>query len=249
MGLYYICVRCRAQKKRARLQKIKDERREKEETIAGYVKGLKKQGLVVTRGVAARLRRGIPKTEEESQGPEMPEKPRAARVLEGVLTLLVPVVPISFFTAPFFNGGLLVLVALAVVVVGGLVIVNRLERPWRQAMEVWREETKLAREQYVAGKITDLARERAEKIAEAERFYASPEWRELRARVIAEDGRVCVVCSVMVVDERDLTVDHLLPRSKYPERALDRTNLRVMCRPCNSAKGARVDEVTEADAT
>ena len=39
--------------------------------------------------------------------------------------------------------------------------------------------------------------------------------------------------------DSDITVDHIKPRSKYPELALEIENLRVLCRSCNSKKGGK----------
>ena len=72
------------------------------------------------------------------------------------------------------------------------------------------------------------------------RFYATPEWRAARDTVIRRDGRVCKQCSQHIALTRDVTVDHIRPRSKFPGLALDLTNLQVLCRRCNSSKGATV---------
>ena len=92
----------------------------------------------------------------------------------------------------------------------------------------------------VATATFDLAVERAKAIDEAQAFYSSAEWAVLRAVVIAQSGRHCVECRKFVLRKSDLTVDHILPRSKYAHLTLDRKNLRVLCRSCNSRKGNRV---------
>jgi hypothetical protein len=94
-------------------------------------------------------------------------------------------------------------------------------------------------------------------------FSISPEWREIRAAVIRRDGRICKHCrshpktylcalvlwafrgfgmssSMRIRNLYDVTVDHILLRSRYPELALDINNLQVLCRRCNSSKGAKV---------
>jgi len=76
-------------------------------------------------------------------------------------------------------------------------------------------------------------------LLEYARFYTTPEWRLMRESVIARDGNVCRRCCREVA-ERELTVDHIRPRSRFPELALALSNLQVLCRSCNSAKGARV---------
>ena len=89
--------------------------------------------------------------------------------------------------------------------------------------------------------VLDKAVARAEKIEGRGAFYASSEWKALRSVVIREDGKSCAICGRDTIDSSDVTVDHILPRSKYPHLALNRSNLRVLCRSCNSAKGDAVE--------
>ena len=88
-------------------------------------------------------------------------------------------------------------------------------------------------------RILELAGERAKQIQERQVFYSSPEWQLLRDRVIGEEGKRCNNCGRMISKGIDVTVDHILPRSRYPALALRRDNLRVLCRSCNSTKGDR----------
>jgi hypothetical protein len=67
-------------------------------------------------------------------------------------------------------------------------------------------------------------------------FYTSAEWRELRMRVLDKQGRVCAACGSC----EHITVDHKLPRSKFPSLQTAEENLQVLCRSCNSSKGAKV---------
>ena len=71
------------------------------------------------------------------------------------------------------------------------------------------------------------------------RFYTTVEWRDMRAVVIDRDGALCRACGCRIVNFRDITVDHIKPRSRFPHLALARDNLQVLCRQCNSSKGAR----------
>lgn len=39
--------------------------------------------------------------------------------------------------------------------------------------------------------------------------------------------------------EKPMQVDHIKPRKKYPELALDPNNVQVLCKLCNMGKGDR----------
>jgi ssDNA-binding Zn-finger/Zn-ribbon topoisomerase 1 len=90
----------------------------------------------------------------------------------------------------------------------------------------------------VNSRFLELAEERKKLIAETARFYQSPEWAALRRQVLEDEGRVCAECGKKIVDDADVTIDHKHPRSKHPHLSLRRENLRVLCRRCNSRKGA-----------
>ena len=66
-------------------------------------------------------------------------------------------------------------------------------------------------------------------------FYWSDAWRDLRYRVLVKFGRSCMACGVMGSPAH---VDHIKPRSKYPELELTFDNLQVLCEACNMGKRA-----------
>ncbi len=66
-------------------------------------------------------------------------------------------------------------------------------------------------------------------------FYTSPEWLRLRYIALAKYDKKCHLCSA---NNTKLHVDHIKPRSKYPELALEITNLQILCEACNLGKGA-----------
>lgn len=96
------------------------------------------------------------------------------------------------------------------------------------------------RSKKIAIRLYELAVQRAKAISDAMAFYASAEWSIVRSLVLAEASRKCQVCGKLIRRKSDLTVDHILPRSKYPHLALERSNMRVLCRSCNSRKGDRL---------
>lgn len=62
-------------------------------------------------------------------------------------------------------------------------------------------------------------------------------WRAARYATLATHGNWCRACGRRPPDV-GLHVDHIKPRSKFPELALDMANLQVLCRDCNGGKGA-----------
>ena len=66
-------------------------------------------------------------------------------------------------------------------------------------------------------------------------FYTYPAWLDLRYKVLAKGPRVCALCGS---PEKPLHVDHIKPRSKYPELSLSLDNLQILCASCNLGKGA-----------
>ena len=69
-------------------------------------------------------------------------------------------------------------------------------------------------------------------------FYSTRQWRELRWKVLVEQGAFCKVCGRDRSDGIKLHVDHIKPRSKFPELELTKLNLQVLCEDCNMGKGA-----------
>lgn len=66
-------------------------------------------------------------------------------------------------------------------------------------------------------------------------FYNSMNWKKLRYQALARSSGKCECCGA-AGDKAPLHVDHIKPRSKYPELALDITNLQVLCADCNIGK-------------
>lgn len=57
-------------------------------------------------------------------------------------------------------------------------------------------------------------------------------WQALRARVFEVYGKCCMECRSTGV----LHVDHIKPKSRYPELAYVFENMQVLCKDCNQRK-------------
>jgi len=67
-------------------------------------------------------------------------------------------------------------------------------------------------------------------------FYASEEWRRLRYQALRLHGARCQCCGVSSMSGAVMHVDHIKPRSKFPDLALVLENLQVLCAECNLGK-------------
>lgn len=63
-------------------------------------------------------------------------------------------------------------------------------------------------------------------------FYRTPEWKDLRFRVLRMYGTACMKCG----NPDEPHVDHIKPKSLYPHLALNINNLQVLCKDCNLDK-------------
>jgi 5-methylcytosine-specific restriction endonuclease McrA len=72
--------------------------------------------------------------------------------------------------------------------------------------------------------------------AQSSNFINSKEWRELRQKALKQYGANCVFCG----SDKNINIDHILPRKFYPELALDIKNLQPLCAKCNKRKGNSV---------
>jgi len=71
-------------------------------------------------------------------------------------------------------------------------------------------------------------------------FYSTKEWRDIRWKVIENAKGCCAVCGrSRKANNVIMHVDHIKPRSKYPELELDKTNLQLLCEECNLGKSTR----------
>lgn len=75
------------------------------------------------------------------------------------------------------------------------------------------------------------------KVVYSEDFYTSKEWRMLRVRVLEKYECKCMMCGESPKEHGIVIhVDHIQPRSLFPELALEFTNLQLLCCSCNLGK-------------
>lgn len=66
-------------------------------------------------------------------------------------------------------------------------------------------------------------------------FYTSKEWLEIRYNFLKISEKRCNLCGSTSM-QSTLHVDHIKPRSLYPDLELDITNLQILCEQCNIGK-------------
>lgn len=72
--------------------------------------------------------------------------------------------------------------------------------------------------------------------SKSNKFYKSEAWYALRYRVLVVNDGCCELCGRSKHEGVILHVDHIKPRSKYPELALSINNMQVLCAACNYGK-------------
>lgn len=69
-------------------------------------------------------------------------------------------------------------------------------------------------------------------------FFESREWKRLRYEALLLHGGKCLCCGASRADGKQIHVDHIKPRSAFPQLQWDISNLQVLCEDCNLGKGA-----------
>lgn len=74
-------------------------------------------------------------------------------------------------------------------------------------------------------------------------FYQSAKWRNLRQEILERDHYECQWCKdkgyVTDISTSILEVDHIKELEFYPELALERDNLRTLCKECHNQRHER----------
>lgn len=69
-------------------------------------------------------------------------------------------------------------------------------------------------------------------------FFTSTEWKQLRYLALKNNGASCQCCGAKAGNGVQIHVDHIKPRSRFPELELCLDNLQILCGDCNIGKGA-----------
>lgn len=96
-------------------------------------------------------------------------------------------------------------------------------------------------EQRQSEALNDYVQRREVQKFSSRHFYRSREWKELRLLMLSA-YRVCRLCGNGPAQGKVLHVDHIKPRSLWPELSLSKENLQVICADCNTAKSNTVIE-------
>ncbi len=88
----------------------------------------------------------------------------------------------------------------------------------------------------LSGQESKVVKDETVKTISHKDFYKSQRWLKLRFHILNKHKRKCVTCGSL----SNLQVDHILPRSIYPEKAFDENNLQVLCKECNFGKSNSV---------
>jgi 5-methylcytosine-specific restriction endonuclease McrA len=68
-------------------------------------------------------------------------------------------------------------------------------------------------------------------------FLSTFEWRKVRMEALKKYGPRCQCCGATPATGAVMNVDHIKPRKKWPNLALDVNNLQILCHDCNHGKG------------
>lgn len=83
---------------------------------------------------------------------------------------------------------------------------------------------------------------RKKKVCYDHNFYNSREWKALRVRALERYECRCMMCGRSPKEHGVVIhVDHIKPRSKYPELSLEFSNLQLLCDDCNFGKGNKYE--------
>lgn len=101
----------------------------------------------------------------------------------------------------------------------------------KRAKKKWAQKQKRKQNSLLKSKKQDTPKESS--------VLNSREWKVLRYRALRTYGRICMLCHST---SGPMHVDHIKPRSKYPELTFDFNNLQILCESCNQGKSDKYED-------
>ena len=75
-------------------------------------------------------------------------------------------------------------------------------------------------------------------------FYSSNEWKVLRDSIRARDI-ICQHCKKNNIVSQGIEVHHIKPIEKFPELAMNETNLILLCKACHNLEHERASPLSK----
>ena len=110
---------------------------------------------------------------------------------------------------------------------------------WKKRLIVRGEKGAFVRAQYAISKVEkQVISSKPKWKAPDKGFYMCKAWRELRYKALKKHGAKCQCCGATPESSgKPMHVDHVKPRSKFPNLELVLSNLQILCEDCNLGKG------------
>lgn len=70
----------------------------------------------------------------------------------------------------------------------------------------------------------------------SEAFLKSREWKDFRYKILKERKPICELCGATRRNGTIIQVDHIKPRSEFPQFALNKNACQILCQSCNEGK-------------
>ncbi len=83
---------------------------------------------------------------------------------------------------------------------------------------------------------------KGEKVGDKHPRWTGGKWLYVRRECLKRDNYTCSVCGLK--EEGLMDIDHIKPKSKYPELALELSNLQTICPNCHKRKSNKEAKIT-----
>lgn len=114
-----------------------------------------------------------------------------------------------------------------------IIVLDNLSKGFKPESNIVNRDSNYTREDVVIEKVKKF------KTSRGDRQLMDTRWHSLRKDALSLMGNTCMCCGEIPDKPVDLHVDHIKPRSKYPELMFDINNLQILYRWCNFKKGIK----------